>query len=128
MFSPACHLHTHSDTQGHNNMHVMSEPNVHHSVLVLKNGLWEILKIWEWKSWSTDPVFVMANGLVTNFQHSFFGDGLQACSTAWIMQWQPTPTLVETNGPLRKQNMWLHVTFQKQQRSCLNSCLYNLYS
>lgn len=54
------------------------------------------------KTWTTESVFVMATRLVTNIQHSFFGDGLQAWSAALIMQWQPTPKLLKTSGPQAK--------------------------
>lgn len=50
-FSCLTPLHTHSATHRQNNMHVMSDPNLHHVVLTLQMVycpcLIQILKIWE---------------------------------------------------------------------------------
>lgn len=80
-FSCLTPLHTHSDTHRQNNMHGLSDSNLHNVVLALQTihcpCLRQIFKIWKPKShveqfWTTYSVFVMANRLVTNLLHSFF--------------------------------------------------------
>lgn len=110
-FSPAWHLNTHIQTHTEKTSCMLCLILIF--TMLCWRYKWYTVHVWDrywgyetltltWKSWTTESVFVMTNRLVTNLQHSFFDDRLQAWSTAWIMQWQLTPNLIETSGPQTK--------------------------
>ncbi len=129
--------HTHSDAPRQNNVHAMSDPNLHRVVLPLQMVYCpcrrQTLKTREPNSHVEIPDHWISrcDGKQTRdkspaFLFWWWTTGL-VNSLNYAMTTNSNPNIDEWSTDKIKMT-WLHVTFQKQQRSCLNSCLYNLYS